>query len=182
MLQASAKREGLPLKTPTIPSHHQALGHLSLLVISQQPPPEGQLEPVLAGDPAPLAGEHRPIGEISPAADAPHPLQQGRVRLQLSSAGAGAPEPQPHHPRGSGGAARLTVLRFLRQQGLKATKLIVECQGAMGIPLTVLLVTKLIKPGPTPAAHPAAEQPVGEGRRAQGSAWNSLTLRPQRRG
>jgi hypothetical protein len=48
------------------------------------------------------------------------------------------------------------MLRFLRQQGLKAAQLIVECQGAMGIPLTRLLVTKLIKPGPTPAAHPAA--------------------------
>jgi hypothetical protein len=55
VLQASAKGQGLPLKTPTIPSHHQALGHLSLLVISQEAPPEGQLEPVLAGDPAPLA-------------------------------------------------------------------------------------------------------------------------------
>jgi hypothetical protein len=104
------------------------------------------------------------------------------VRLQLSSAGARTPEPQAHHPRGSGSAARLTVLRFLRQQGLKAPQLIVECQGAMGIPLTRLLVTKLIKPGPTPAAHPAAEQPVGEGRRSQRSAWNSPTLRPQRRG
>jgi hypothetical protein len=36
------------------------------------------------------------------------------------------------------------VLRFLRQQGLKAAQLVVECQGAMGIPLTGLLVTKLI--------------------------------------
>jgi hypothetical protein len=36
------------------------------------------------------------------------------------------------------------VLRFLRQQGLKAAQLVVECQGAMGIPLKGLLVTKLI--------------------------------------
>ena len=182
VLQASAKREGLPLKTTAIPSHHQTLGHFSLLVIGQEAPPEGQLEPVLAGDPAPLAGQHRPVGEMAPAADAPNPLQQGRVRLQLRPARAGTPEPQTHHPGGSGGAARLAMLRFLRQQGLKAPQLIVECQGAMGIPLTGLLVTKLIKPGPTPAAHPAAEQPVGEWRRAQGSAWNSPTLRPQRRG
>jgi hypothetical protein len=48
------------------------------------------------------------------------------------------------------------VLGFLRQQGLKAAQLIVECQGAMGIPLTRFRVTKLIEPGPTPAAHPAA--------------------------
>ena len=182
VLQASAKRQSFPLKTTTIPRHHQTLGHFSLLVIGQEAPPEGQLEPVLAGDPAPLAGQHRAIGKITPAADAPNPLQQGRVRLQLSPTRARAPEPQTHHPRGSGSAARLTLLRFLRQQGLKAAQLVVECQGAMGIPLTGLLVTKLIKPGPTPAAHPAAEQPVGEGRRAQRSAWNSLTLGPQRRG
>jgi hypothetical protein len=78
------------------------------------------------------------------------------MRLQLNTAWAGTPQPQTHHPRSSSGAARLTVLGFLGQQGLKAAQLVVEGQGAVGIPPPGLLVTKLIEPGPTPAAHPAA--------------------------
>jgi hypothetical protein len=57
------------------------------------------------------------------------------------------------------------VAGFVGQQLLEAQQLLLESQGAMGIPALQVAGTLAIEPGFPLAAQPAAEERVGEGSR-----------------
>jgi hypothetical protein len=55
-----------------------------------------------------------------------------------------------------------TLAGFLGQQLLEAQQLLLQGQGAMGIPALQLFWAVAIQPGLPPAPQPAAEERVGE--------------------
>jgi hypothetical protein len=156
-LQAAREGEALPLQPPASPRHHQRLGHRRLLMVGQQAPPEGQHQPVLPGEVAPLTTQHRPVGMLPPHTGARHPLQQGRMGLQLHAIGPSPPQSQAHHTRGGGPTGGLTMAGPLGQQTLKTGQLVAEGQGPVGGPLAPGRIPVAIEPGAALAAQPAAQ-------------------------
>ena len=164
LVQAGAQVELLPLQLIARPGQHQGLGHGRPLVLRQQPPPEGQHQPVLAGEVAPLPHQHRAVAVAPPATRGCDPLEQRGMGLQGQPAGAGSPQPQANHPRRSALASLLAMAGPLGQQALETAQLVLQGQGPVGAPAPGTLGAVAVEPGPPPAAQPAAQEPVGEGR------------------
>ena len=161
-LQAAAQGQRLLLQLAPPTGHHQAMADRSLLQGRQQPAPKGQLQPMLAGHPITLARQHGPVAPGPPAAGAGGALQQRRMGLERHSRWPLALEPQADHGFGSGLTGGEPVSGPQRDQRLKALHLLLQGQSPVRTPLALLSGAMLVKPGPAPAAHPAAQQAIGQ--------------------
>ena len=161
LLQASAQGQPLLLQARAT-GDHQAVRHRCLLQRLQQPAPEGQLQAMLAGCAVALPGQHGLVTPRPPKAAAGDALQQRRVGLQPQPARGRALEPQAHHRFSPRLGSRQTVAWPHSNQSLKALHLLLQGKRAVRAPLTLISRTLLIKPGAPPAAHPAAQQAIGE--------------------
>ena len=161
-LQAAAQGQALLLQLAAPARDHQPMADAGLLQRGQQPAPQRQLQAMLAGDPIPLPCQHRPVAPVTPAAAAVGALQQRRVGLNREAGRSHPLEPQSHHGFGAGLRRLKAMTRSALDQGLKALDLLLQRQGTVRVPLSLLGRAVLIEPGPAPAAHPAAQQAIGE--------------------
>ena len=152
----------LLFQAPTTTAEHHHGRNVALLNLLKQQSHQRQRQLVFPGRAAALTGEHRLVGEVTPAALALDPPQQWRVCLQRLTGWTKALEAQTHHSLVTGSTGGDAMARLARQQGHKTALLVVQQQIAMGCPAPLGWIAVAVEPGLTTAAQPTAQQPVGE--------------------
>ena len=152
----------LLFQAPATTAEHQHRRNVPLLMLLKQQGHQRQRQLMFPGGAAALTGQHRLIGEVTPAALPLDPPQQWRVCLQRLTGWAKPLQAQTHHGLGSGSTGGDAMARLAGQQGHKTALLVVQQQIAMGRPTPLGRIPVAIEPGLATATQPTAQQPVGE--------------------
>ena len=121
-----------------------------------------QRQLMFPGGAAALTGQHRLIGEVTPAALPLDPPQQGRMRLQGFTGGPETLQPQTNNGLGTGSTSGQAMVWLSGHQRHKTPLLVIEQKIAVSGPASFCWIPVAIKPGLATATQPTAQQPVGE--------------------